>query len=216
MSEEQKQEETKEFTPKTEEQIKEEVIDDLKGDSDYFDEEDNADIIQRVTQRRLVDEKFKTSKHEQATKRKERITELETKLGESDGTESKTKTSADEKSIKETIKELKDEEYLEELPHSDELKDKIKTLSKINGISVKKAAEDDYIQVLIKNEAEDKASENASLSNNNKARARRNLKDMKPEDFDLTTQQGRDDFEEHKKQSGVIETNINQFGGRDG
>lgn len=216
MSEETKEEETKGFIPKTEEQIKEEVIEDLKGDDEEFDEEDNADKIERIVLRRTNDEKFKASSHEKATKRKETITELENKLKESNNTPAAIKTSVDEKSIKETLKELKDEEYLEELEHSDELKLKIKTLAKLNGISVKKATEDGYIQSLIKTEGEDRASDNASLSNNNKARAKRNLKDMKPGDFDMMTQQGRDDFEEHKKQMGIEDTDMNQFGGRNG
>lgn len=217
MSEEQKQEENKGFVPKTEEEIKSEVIEDLKGDNDSFDEEDSADVIERITQRRLKDEEFKASSHDKATKRKEKIAELETKLVKPNTPEEK-KTAVDNDVIKQTIKELKDEEYLEELGHSDEIKDKIKTLAKINNVSVKKATEDGYIQSLIKNEEEIKASDNASLSNNNKARAKRNLKDKKPEDFDLSTEQGRNDFEEHKRQSGVDNTiiNQNQFGGRNG
>ena len=55
------------FEPKNEDTLRQEVIEDLKGDNDDFNETDHESQIDKITQRRLKDEEFKTSLHKQKT-----------------------------------------------------------------------------------------------------------------------------------------------------
>ena len=187
------------FQPKTEEEIRTEVIADLRGDEEEFDEEANADLITRVSSRRLKDEEFKASVHSQKIERTEKAKKLEEELAALKGSSN---TTLDENKLREKLREIREEEKIEEMEYSDEIKGKIKTLAKLNGISVKKAAEDDYIKTLIKAEEDEKLSSDAALNSSNKGRAKKNLVNKNPNDFDLTTEEGQAEWEEFKKQKG--------------
>ena len=187
------------FQPKTEEEIRTEVIADLRGDEEEFDEEANADLITRVSSRRLKDEEFKASVHSQKIERTEKAKKLEEELAALKGSSN---TTLDENKLREKLREIREEEKIEEMEYSDEIKGKIKTLAKLNGISVKKAAEDDYIKTIIKAEEDEKLSSDAALNSSNKGRAKKNLVNKNPNDFDLTTEEGRAEWEEFKKQKG--------------
>lgn len=176
--------EQKGFVPKTEEDIKSEVIEDLKGDAEEIDLEANADLIERITQRRLKDEEFKASVHAQKIERGEKAKQLEEEISKLKSTGSK--SPLDETRIKDLVKELREEETLEELEMSPEIKEQIKTLSALKKVSVKKASEDPYIQSLIKAEKDLRKTEDASLTNSNKGRARIDFTKRKMSDFDLT------------------------------
>lgn len=67
------------FTPKGEEIIRNEVVEDLKSDDDNFDEEANKGKIDRIVQRRLKDEEMKASLWKQKSAKQE---ELEKKAEE--------------------------------------------------------------------------------------------------------------------------------------
>lgn len=69
------------FEPKGEDVIRQEVIEDLKGDSEDFNEEEYRATIDRITQRRLKDESFKASEKKKNTTIKELLNEIE---GETD------------------------------------------------------------------------------------------------------------------------------------
>lgn len=195
--------ENKGFVPKTEDEIKEEVIADLKGDADEIDIEANADLISRITQRRLKDEEFKASVHAQKVERTERAKKLEEEIASLKSTSANNQP-LDEAKLREKLKELREEEALEEIDYSPEIKEKIKMLSKINNVSVKKASEDPYIKALIKEVEEKKRAEDASITNSNKAKAKIDVSRMKPEDFDLTTEDGQKGWEQWKKEKGLI------------
>jgi hypothetical protein len=195
--------EQKGFTPKTEEEIKSEVIADLRGESEEIDLDANADLISRITQRRLKDEEFKASVHAQKIERTERAKKLEEEIA-SLKANSANNAPLDETKLKEKLKELREEETLEELEMPDEIKEKVKMLAKINNVSVKKASEDPYIKSVLKEAEEKKRSEDASITNNNKARAKIDISKMKPEDFDLTTPEGQQGWDAWKKAKGLI------------
>jgi hypothetical protein len=61
------------FKPKGENEIRSEVIEDLRGENEDFNEEYYQDTIDRFTQRRLKDEETKASLHKQKTKRREML-----------------------------------------------------------------------------------------------------------------------------------------------
>lgn len=61
------------FVQKDEKTIRQEVVDDLKGNNNEWKEEDHKETIDRITQRRLKDEETKASLHKQKTKRREML-----------------------------------------------------------------------------------------------------------------------------------------------
>lgn len=69
------------FEPKGEDVIRQEVIEDLKGDNEDFNADDHKDTIDRITQRRLKDESFKASEKKKNTTIKELLKEID---GETD------------------------------------------------------------------------------------------------------------------------------------
>jgi len=58
------------FKPKGEKEIRQEVIEDLKGGDDNFNADEHKETIDRITQRRIKDENFKASLHSQKNKTK--------------------------------------------------------------------------------------------------------------------------------------------------
>jgi hypothetical protein len=69
------------FKPKGEDEIRQEVIEDFKGDTEDFDPEEYEDKITRITQRRLKDEQFKASVHKSKEEKKAKLAEMEQKMG---------------------------------------------------------------------------------------------------------------------------------------
>ena len=61
------------FVQKDEKTIRQEVIGDLKGNDENWNEEEHQERIERITQRRLKDEETKASLHKQKTKRREML-----------------------------------------------------------------------------------------------------------------------------------------------
>lgn len=189
--------EDKEFKPKTQDEIKAEVIEDLGGED--FDLEANADKVERITQRRLRDEEMKTSLHDQKVKAKAKLEEK----GKVEETVPPVKK--EEINIKEQIRETLDEISLSDMDLSDSIKAEIKKISKISGVTVKKALSDPYIQFKLEEEKRNADNSAAALnSGNNKPKPSKNFDTMKPSDFDLSTEDGRKGWEEYKKAQGMV------------
>lgn len=92
-----------------------------------------------------------------------------------------------------------DKRDLDALDVSDDIKAEIKNYAKLHKVSVLAAAKSSYITFL-KGEAEKKArSEDAATGTKRKTQPVSNFKDAKPEDFDLSTEQGRKDWEAYRK-----------------
>jgi len=91
---------------------------------------------------------------------------------------------------------------LDNLDLSDELKKEVSTYAKVQGISVKKALNSDYISFLKDKENKKELIENASLGSKRKS-IKKDYGEMTASDFDLRTPDGRAEFakyEEHLKQ----------------
>lgn len=102
----------------------------------------------------------------------------------------------DAKSI---VSEMFEQRDLEALDVSEVLQREIQTYAKLNGVSIKKAFESEYIQ--FKKGKEDQASKlnDASLPKGRKGTASKDYSQMKATDFDLTTPEGRQGFKEYKE-----------------
>lgn len=91
---------------------------------------------------------------------------------------------------------------LDEMTHSDEIKEQIKKIAKLQDISVRKAEQDPYIQHLIGEEARQKKVDDAAKNGKGNSKVGVTVdtsKPLDPKDFDLSTEEGRAEWEEAKK-----------------
>lgn len=91
---------------------------------------------------------------------------------------------------------------LESIDLSDELKKEIQTYAKVQGVSVKKALNSEYISFLKEKEEKKEKIDNASLGSKRRASSKKDYSEMTASDFDLKTPEGKADFakyEEHLK-----------------
>lgn len=88
---------------------------------------------------------------------------------------------------------------LESLEVSETVRAEIKKYAKLNNVSIKQAADSEYISFLKGKEAEKEKVEEATISNKRKSQPRTDFADMKPSDFDLSTEDGRKGWAEYKK-----------------
>ncbi len=102
---------------------------------------------------------------------------------------------ADIDSILEAKLEKRD---LDALDLSDELKKEVSTYAKVQGISVKKALQSDYISFLKEKEEKKEKIDNASLGSKRKS-VKKDYSEMKASDFDLKTPEGKADFAKYEQ-----------------
>lgn len=104
------------------------------------------------------------------------------------------------------VMERLDNEYLEDLDYSDEIKDAIKAEAKRLGVSAKKAEKSEFIQFKINKEAEAQRANEAA--NDGSRKGIRVTDPSKPivsdptapiTEFDLSTEEGRNEYEEAKR-----------------
>jgi uncharacterized phage infection (PIP) family protein YhgE len=87
---------------------------------------------------------------------------------------------------------------LESLDISDELKKEVQTYAKVQGVSVKKALNSEYISFLKEKEEKKEKIDNASLGSNRKGTTKKDYSEMKATDFDMTTPEGRKEFDAYR------------------
>ena len=91
---------------------------------------------------------------------------------------------------------------LDEMDHSDSVKEQILRVSKLSNTSIRKAAEDPYIVSLIETETKQAAIDEAADNGSKKGKSGVVIdtsKTLDPKDFDLSTEEGRTDWAEAKK-----------------
>ena len=101
--------------------------------------------------------------------------------------------------VKSTVQEILEQRDLEAFEVSDTLKKEIQTYAKLQGISVKKAEQSEYIQFLKGKEDQQAKLENANLPKGRKGTAKVDYSQKKATDFDLTTPEGRQGFKDYKE-----------------
>jgi hypothetical protein len=87
---------------------------------------------------------------------------------------------------------------IESLELSDSLKKEVQTYAKVQGISVKKALNSDYISFLKEKEEKKERIDNASLGSNRKG-TKKDYSKMTASDFDLKTPEGKADFAKYEE-----------------
>lgn len=93
-----------------------------------------------------------------------------------------------------------DKRDLDAMEISDNVKSEIKKYAKLNKVTIQEAAKSDYISFLKKQESDKAAADDAAAGGGpRKTQPITNFtEDTKPEDFDLTTEEGRKSWESYK------------------
>jgi hypothetical protein len=105
----------------------------------------------------------------------------------------------DDKIIDQKLNEKLEERELESLDISDELKKELKTYAKAANLTVKQAQNSDYFKYLKDKEVAKQKSEEASIGGKRRTITQNDFSSVKPNDFDLSTEEGRKEYENFKK-----------------
>lgn len=160
-----------------------------------LDEYDNAELIDKLTKDFVAQRK--SFGKVVAQKRSYRELVQKANLGK-DNEKDLQPLSREE--IEKSVEEKFFNRDLEELEYSDDVKDAIKKICKVNNVSVKQAQKDPYIQYLITQEDGDKNMDKSALSGKkNGSPAKPDFKALDPSNYDFSTKEGRDKWEADKQ-----------------
>lgn len=198
VSDEEIQEETEAQAEVNEDEVREKVIADLGIE----DNDDNKDLIDKVVARE-VDHRGRLSK---AVGQK---IKYRTQLQGDKPPKTSKKPDASGKTDEDPVKaaerrtaEMFMQRDLDEMSHSDELKAEIKEIAERKNISIRQAEKDPYIQFKI-GEAERQQKVDAAAGNGKKQGKSGTVidvsKPLNPADFDLSTEEGRAEWNDAKK-----------------
>jgi ubiquitin len=101
--------------------------------------------------------------------------------------------------ISKLVDQKLEERDLDSLDDSDEIKEEIKNLAKVKGVSIKEAEKDNYIDFLRKKDDGNNRADEASASSTKQTWAGKDFSKVSPLDFDRTTEEGEKEFQEYKK-----------------
>lgn len=156
-------------------------------------EDDNEDLIDKLTADILAQRKS----FGKVVKQKRTYRELAQKA--ISGKDEKPQTLSKEE-IEKSLEEKFFNRDLEELDYSDNVKDAVKKICKVNNLSVKQAQKDPYIQYLIEQETDEKILDKSAISQKkNSIPGKTDAKPLNPDNYDFSTKEGRDKWEADKK-----------------
>ncbi len=104
-----------------------------------------------------------------------------------------------EKLVDQRVSARLEERELESLSYSDKMKDELKSFAKANGFTIKQAMGSDYFSFLKSQEESRAKVDEASIGGKRKAPTKSDFASKNPSDFDLTTEEGRADYEKFKE-----------------
>ena len=179
------------------EEIKKEMIEKFG-----LTEEDNSELIDKLVNDKLEERKKLGTAIKQKRSWREKYVSIKP---EDEKKEVKKETKKDfsqtdiDALVEQKLNERFIEKEIESAELSDELKAEVKSYAALNKVSIKQALNSEYIMFQV-NKAKEKAElEDASIdSKHDKAKTNKNFKDMEMTDFDVTTEQGRKDWDEYK------------------
>jgi hypothetical protein len=158
-----------------------------------LNEDDNEDLIDKLTADILAQRKS----FGKVVKQKRTYRELAQKA--ISGKDEKPQTLSKEE-IEKSLEEKFFNRDLEELDYSDNVKDAVKKICKVNNLSVKQAQKDPYIQYLIEQETDEKILDKSAISQKkNSIPGKTDAKPLNPDNYDFSTKEGRDKWEADKK-----------------
>lgn len=190
VSEEEILEETEAQAQLEEDEIREAVVADLGIE----DNDANKDLIDKLVAR----ETSHRTKLSKAVGQKIKYRTLAGGKAPAPSVSKKTDTVDPEKLVEEKFMQRD----LDEMDHSDKIKDQIKKIAQMNNISIRKAEQDSYIQHLIGEEARQKSVNDAAKGGKKHSKSGTIIDVSKPLDvsqFDLSTEEGRKEWTEAKQ-----------------
>lgn len=166
-----------------------------------IDPELESDLLDKLVKRDMAQrEKLNKSIRQKITWRdKVRGT---TKKTEESGGVKPTGDGKDELSFDEKFEARMAERDLKELNLSEEVEKKVRSIAKVENISIREAAKHPYIQTVMEAEAQEKKVLDGTPNRNNKGSHRSSIDASKPldyTDFDLKSEDGRKAWDEAKK-----------------
>jgi hypothetical protein len=201
---------TPEELKEEEEALKEAKEDDIRSEvvTEFgFDEDVDSAHIDRVVKERLEHKKALSTAIRQKIERRKEAEALHKKFNSS---KEDPQPKADDKGFvtKEELEERDLQRDLDALNLSDELRQEAESFAKFKKVSAKEAFNSPYIQSIKKAEDDKKEEEEAGISGTGRTRSVKiDLKKKDPEDLtkgiDLSTEEGRKEYEERKKAFGI-------------
>ena len=187
---------------KKEDEIRAEIITEFG-----FDEEDDADRIEKAVARELKHRKITSQAIGQKIKYREEAAKLKTQppkeeiADENKGKLPEFNPEDFEKKTTEIVRAQFEERELESLEYPDELKESIKKIAKINSVSVKKAVQDPYIKFQIDEYEKNQKTEEATIGKTaNKSGGKQSYSLDNIPDFDMSTEDGRKKYDAHMEE----------------
>lgn len=195
LSPEEQKAEQEALAEKKEDEVRASIISDLG-----FDEVSDADKIDKLVAKEMENHKKLSTAIGQKIKHRTTADELRKKVP-MENTQKKGENLSDEdlqKKIGEGVTATLEQRDLEALEYSDELKAEIKKVAQIQGVSIKKALSDPYVQAKITQYKRDVEAEGASVRQKGGKGGSTSFKVNDPPDVDMSTEDGRKKYEEWK------------------
>lgn len=161
-----------------------------------FDEEIDTEVISKLVEKRKEEQKNLSTAISQKRKWREKAQKGE--KPEEKPQVQPVEPKEEQLSVSQVVQGELEKRDIDSLELSDELKEEVKSYAKLNNVSVKKAFNSDYIQFKKGKEDEKATTENASIKSTHKTMANSNFSKMTPADFDLSTEEGREDYKGFK------------------
>lgn len=193
VSEEELAEETEAQAAVDEEEIRDKVLSDLGIE----DNDDNKELIDKLVTRE-TEHRTKLSKAiGQKVKFRDQL------KGDKKTPDKKTDQKVDPvEAAQKAVEEKFMQRDLDDMDHSDSIKEQIKRIAQLQDISIRKAEKDPYIKHLIAEDAKAKSVDDAAKNGKRNSSSKTVIdvsKPLDPADFDLSTEEGRAEWQEAKK-----------------
>lgn len=178
------------LTEAKEDEVRAKVIADLG-----LSEDDNSELIDKVVEREIANRKKLSEAIGQKIKYRDAATKSKPAQQEKKDTQSFDPEAIRKQAETAALATLEQRD-LEEMEYPDEIKAEIKRVAQVQGVSVRKAEKDPYIQHRIAEAVADNRVNEAAVTRTPKST--KAATDAKP-DFDMSTEEGRKAFDEWKK-----------------
>jgi len=187
-----------------EEDVREKVIEELG-----FDAEEDKDKIDLLVKKEMESSKKLSTAIKQKIKQrtaKEALMKSSKEDDDDDGEKGKEGKKDDKKEdvdVDAAVNKALEGRDLEDMDMPDEIKEEIKKLADLQGVSVKKAAKDPYIAHLVEKHEEKQEEDEAGIQRKNKTGGGGSYKfdANTPPDSDMSTEEGRKEYDAWKKKA---------------
>lgn len=177
---------------KSEDDIRQQIIDEYE-----FDEEDDKSKIDKLVSEKLEHQKTLSTAIKQKQTWRGKALKASEALGEPKSPVNQQKDPND--AVKQTVRELLEEEKLNGLSISDEIKKEAQAYAKLNNTSISKALDSDYIKFKMEQEDKEQRVSDASISGSGNSAHTRVKRDFSNVSLENAKEMPDEEWEEFKK-----------------